>query len=78
MPLGCHIADSVPIDAPPKTSALMELRHGSAICMHYAARTLTIRTSELGSSAVLSRTGKSVFVNKNGLMWLYPDPNRSA
>jgi len=50
-----------------------ELRRGSATCIHRTSRTLTIRTSESGSSAVLSRTGKSVFVNKNGLIWLRPD-----
>ena len=78
MPPSCHTAVPVPIDELPKTPALMELRRGSATCMLCAARTLTMRTSESGSSAVLSKTGKSVFVNKNGLMWLWPDPDGST
>ncbi len=44
----------------------------AALILPSVARTFTIRTSDPGSNAVFSITGKSVLVNKNGLMWLYP------
>jgi hypothetical protein len=47
----------------------------------YTAHTFTIRTSVPGSNAVFFIKGKSVFVNKKGLIWLLrlgPNKGKSA
>lgn len=52
----------------PKIPVVLYIK--AAIILPIVARTFTIRTSDPGSNAAFSINGKSVLVNKNGLMWL--------
>ena len=63
----------------PKIPVVLYIK--AAIILPIVARTFTIRTSDPGSNAAFSINGKSVLVNKNGLMWLSPtekEKNKSS